>query len=121
MRGRSLSRRALALTAGALLAIASVGWAQSTQEKAMAQIAEKTGLKPVQIPGTEGAYMGKTHRGYQVVYSAKAGNVWGRYAARLTAGEIGREVGGLAAYLTGQNREVGGTVVDSSFDRLLSR
>jgi hypothetical protein len=37
-----------------------------------------------------------------LVFTAKAGNVWGRYAARLTMGEIGREVGGFAAYLTGQ-------------------
>lgn len=56
-----------------------------------------------------------------MIYGAKAGNVWGRCAARLTAGEIGREVGGLAAYLTGQDRQVGATVVDSPFDRLLSR
>jgi hypothetical protein len=54
----------------------------------LAQFEQKTGLKPVEIAGTQGAYMGKTHRGYNVVFTGKAGNVWGRYAARLTMAEI---------------------------------
>lgn len=54
MHGRTVPRSVLALTAGFLLATAGLGGAQTAQEKALAQIAEKTGLKPVQIPGTEG-------------------------------------------------------------------
>jgi hypothetical protein len=64
-------------------------------QKALEQIQKETGLAPIQIPNTEGAYLGKKHRGYEVIYTAKAGNVWGRYAARLTMGEIGREVGAI--------------------------
>src|SRR3981081_3152789 len=82
---------------------------------------KKTGLKPVEIADTQGAYMGKTHRGYNVVFTAKAGNVWGPYAARLTMGEIEREVGGFAAYLTGQRGRIGESVVGSPLDRLLSQ
>src|SRR5947207_1789821 len=95
--------------------------AQSMKPETLAQFEQKTGLKPVEIPGTQGAYMGKTHRGYNVLFTAKAGNVWGRYAARLTMGEIGREVGGFAAYLTGQRGHIGESVVDSPLDRLLSQ
>ena len=97
------------------------GSAQSLKPEMLAQFEQKTGLKPVEIPDTQGAYMGKTHRGYNVVFTAKAGNVWGRYAARLTMGEIGREVGGFAAYLTGQRGRIGESVVRSPLDRLLSQ
>ena len=95
--------------------------AQSLKPEMLAQFEQKTGLQPVEIPGTQGAYMGKMHRGYNVVFTAKAGNVWGRYAARLTMGEIGREVGGFAAYLTGQRGRIGESVVGSPLDRLLSQ
>ena len=104
----------------ALLAFAVQAFAQSAQDRVMAQIAERTGLKPIEVPDTSGAWMGKTHRGYEVLYTAKAGNVWGRYAARLSAGEIGREAGGVAGWLTGQKPALGGTVVGSPYDRLLS-
>ena len=100
---------------------AATASAQSLKPEMLAQFDQKTGLKPVEIPETQGAYMGKTHRGYNVLFTAKAGNVWGRYAARLTMGEIGREVGGFAAYLTGQRGRIGETVVDSPLDRLLSQ
>src|SRR6266849_6147331 len=100
---------------------AGTGSAQSLKPEMLAQFEQKTGLRPVEIPGTEGAYMGKTHRGYSVVFTAKAGNVWGRYAARLTMAEIGREAGGLAAYLTGQRGRIGESVVGSPLDRLLSQ
>jgi hypothetical protein len=95
--------------------------AQSLQPNILAQFEQKTGLTALQIPGTEGAYLGKTHRGYGVIFTAKAGNVWGRYAARLTMGEIGRETGGVAAYLTGQRNQIGSTVVGSPLDNLLSQ
>ena len=93
----------------------------SRQEKILAGFENKTGLKPVQIPDTEGAYLGKTHRGYAVLYTAKAGDVWGRYAARLTMGEIGREVGGLLGFLTGHYRSGIGGVTGSPLDRMLSK
>jgi hypothetical protein len=94
--------------------------AQTMKPELLAEFEQKTGLKPVEIPGTQGAYMGKTHRGYTTVLTAKAGNVWGRYGARLTMGEIGREAGGFTAYLTGQRGRIGESVVDSPLDRLLS-
>jgi hypothetical protein len=90
-------------------------------QKALEQIQKDTGLAPVQIPNTEGAYLGKKHRGYEVIYTAKAGNVWGRYAARLTMGEIGHEVGGLLGFMTGQREALGGQVVGSPLDRALSK
>jgi hypothetical protein len=93
----------------------------SAYQKVLKQIQKETGLAPIEIPNTEGAYLGKTHRGYEVIYTAKAGNVWGRYAARLTAGEIGREVGGVVGFLTGQREAMSGTVVGSPFDRMLSK
>ena len=94
--------------------------ADSRQDKILAEFESKTGLKPVQVPDTGGAYLGKTHRGYSVLYTAKAGNVWGRYTARLTMGEIGREVGGLLGFLTGQTSSGVGGVTGSPMDRLLS-
>src|SRR5438132_12515610 len=104
-----------------VLAPAGTGSTQSLKPEMLAQFEQKTGLKPVEIPGTQGAYMGKTHRGYNVLFTAKAGNVWGRYAARLTMGEIGKEVGGFTAYLTGQRGNIGESVVGSPLDRLLSQ
>lgn len=95
--------------------------AQSAYEKVLVQIEKQTGLKPVEIPDAGGAYMGKTHRGYEVLYSAKAGDVWGRYAARLAMGEIGREVGGIMGFLTGSYKSGIGGVTGSPLDRLLSR
>src|SRR5207248_8984471 len=100
---------------------ARTGSAQSLKPEMLAEFEHKTGLKPVEIPDTQGFYMGKTHRGYSVLFTAKAGNVWGRYAARLTMGEIGREVGGFTAYLTGQQGRIGESVVDSPLDRVLSQ
>ena len=103
-----------------VLALATIS-AQPMKPAMLAEFDTKTGLKPVEIPGTQGAYMGKTHRGYPVVLTAKAGNVWGRYAARLTAAELGREVGGFTAYVTGQDGRIGQSVVDSPLDRVLSQ
>ena len=103
------------------LAPARPSSAQTLKPEMLAEFEQKTGLKPVDIPETQGFYMGKTHRGYDVLFTAKAGNVWGRYAARLTMGEIGREAGGFAAYLTGQRGRIGESVVGSPVDRLLSQ
>ena len=77
--------RTLAFASGLLLAgaLSPFAAAQSPQERVMAQIAEKTGLRVLDLPESQGAYLGKTHRGYEVVYTAKAGDVWGRHVARL--------------------------------------
>ena len=95
----------------ALLLAHSAAAGSSAAQKALEQIQKETGLAPITIPNTEGAYLGKTHRGYEVVFTAKSGNVWGRYAARLTMGEVGREVGGVLGFLTGQRESLGGQVV----------
>ena len=109
-----------ALAAGLALISAFASAGDSRQDKILAEFESKTGLKPVQVPDTGGAYLGKTHRGYTVLYTAKAGDVWGRYAARLTMGEIGKEVGGLLGFLTGQTTSGVGGVTGSPMDRLLS-
>jgi len=110
------------LFAIALASLASVPCAgQSRQEKILADFEKETGLKEVQIPDTKGSWLGKAHRGYQVLYTAKAGNVWGRYAARLTMAETGKEVGGVLGYLTGQYQSGIGGVTGSPLDRLLSK
>jgi len=117
---KRLTAALFASVALAIVASAFAGARQSAYEKALAEIEQKTGLKTVEISGTQGAYLGKTHRGYEIIYTAKAGNVWGRYAARLTAGEIGRETGGLLGFVTGHHEALGDQVVGSPFDRLLS-
>ena len=104
-----------------LVALLPLLAAASAADKALEMIKKDTGLVPIEIPNTEGAYLGKTHRGYQVIYTAKAGSVWGRYAARLTMGEIGREVGGVLGFLTGQRDAISGTVVGSPLDRAMSK
>lgn len=86
-------------------------------QQALVKMENETGLKAVQIPGTTNQYLGKIHNGYQVVYYAQAGNVWGRYAARLTMGELGREAGGIISFLTGGSQSAAG----STLDRLLAK
>ena len=109
---RRTTQIAVWVVVGVALAAMPRAFAQTTQERALAMIEKATGLKPITIPGTEGAYLGKIHRGYQVIYTAKAGDVWGRYAARLTLGELGRETGGVLGYLAGQRPALGGTIVE---------
>jgi hypothetical protein len=120
MRVQPLASPCALLSIG-MLAPVQVARAQAMKPEMLKQFDEKTGLKPVEIPDTQGFYMGKQHRGYPVVFTAKAGNVWGRYAARLTAAEIGKEVGGFAAHVTGQRGRIGESVVGSPLDRLMSR
>jgi hypothetical protein len=103
------------------LAPARSSSAQTLKPEMLAEFEQKTGLKPVEITDTHGFYMGKRHRSYEVFFTAKAGNVWGRYAARLTAAEIGREAGGFAARITGQRGNIGESVVGSPIDRLFSQ
>ncbi len=112
-------KRISTFLAGALLLAGCAGYQERAQEDARANIARETGLEAVEVPDTGGEYLGKVHRGYRVLYTGKAGDVWGRYAARLTMGEIGREVGGVFSFLTGSYR-TGGDMVGSPLDRLLS-
>jgi len=118
------ARRVAASVFAVLVALAGFTGCMTGQQavtNAMTQLDKQTGLKIVQIPGTTNQYLGKTHRGYEVLYSAQAGNVWGRYAARLTMGEIGREVGGIMSFLTGSYQSGVGGVAGSPLDRLLSK
>ena len=119
--GPVYQRRMSVFVASALL-MASVGAsaeAEDRQAKVLRDFEQKTGLTPIEIPGTQGQYLGKTHRGYEVVFTAKAGDVWGRYAARLAMGEIVREVGGVLAFLTG-GQEWGHGAAGSTLDRILA-
>jgi hypothetical protein len=111
--------RRLALLTTLLSLAGCAGYQKKIQEEALENIARETGLRKVEVPGTGGEYLGKKHRGYQVLYTGKAGDVWGRYVARLTMGEIGREVGGLMAFLT-SSYEHAGNVAGSPLDRLLA-
>ena len=47
--------------------------------------------------------------------------MWGRYVARLTAAEIGKEAGGFWARVTGHRESITDTVVGSPVDKLLTR
>jgi hypothetical protein len=106
----------VALVAGPVTGVT----AEERRAEQLEEFAKQTGLTPIEVPGTGGEYLGKTHRGYRVLFTAKAGDVWGRYAARLAMGEIGREAGGVLAYLTG-SQEWGGGAAGSPLDRLLAR
>jgi hypothetical protein len=114
----NLSVRVL-VAVGLVLGLASAAGARDRQAEQLAAFAKETGLVPVEVAGTGGEYLGKTHRGYRVLFTAKAGDVWGRYAVRLAMGEIGREAGGMLAYLTG-SEEWGSGAAGSPLDRLLA-
>jgi hypothetical protein len=66
-----------------------------------------------------GGTLTKIHRGFPVRITTRMGNVSGRHAARVTAGEVGREVGGIVGFLTGQGTSIR-NVTGSLFDRVLS-
>jgi hypothetical protein len=114
-RGVVLGVVTVTLMAGTVSGIA----AKDRRAEQLQAFEKETGLTPIEVPGTGGEYLGKTHRGYKVLFTAKAGDVWGRYAARLAMGEIGREAGGMLAYLTG-SQEWGSGVAGSPLDRLLA-
>lgn len=78
----------------------------------------KTGLHPDEIE-PDGAFLTKTHRGYPVMARLKMGDVWGRYAARVAMGEIGRQLGRIGQFLSG-SYESGGSFTGSPLDRALS-
>jgi len=116
---------ALLLASAANLAAPSSIAAAATrpQDRVEQQIRDfeaNTGLALTEIPDTEGTYLAKTHRGYEVLFTTQMGDVWGRYFARLAMGEIGREVGGLLSFLTG-SYEHGGSAAGSILDRQLAK
>ncbi|HUP65593.1 MAG TPA: hypothetical protein VM557_09950, partial [Thermoanaerobaculia bacterium] len=65
----------VATVASLLLTSSLPAAAAPNQEKIYADFAKRTGLERTEVPGTSGEYLGKTHRGYPVLYTAKAGNV----------------------------------------------
>lgn len=97
-------------------------WAapQSRVEQQLRDFETNTGLVLTEIPETEGTYLAKTHRGYQVLFTTQMGDVWGRYFARIAMGEIGREVGRVLAFLT-RSYGYGSGPAGSILDRLLAR
>lgn len=86
----------------------------------LSKLHDETGFVPVQVDGAQADYLGKVDRGYKLLLRIRGGDVWGRYAIRLGAGELGREAGGIWSYLTGSYRSGVGSIVGSPFDRLLS-
>lgn len=110
----SLRRRALALLVPICL-VTTGCLSTPTPEQQYANIEAKTGLRL----GDDG-FLTKTIRAYPMTMRIQAGDVWGRYAARVAIGETGRQLGGFWRILTGSYEHVG-TVVGSPLDRLLSR
>lgn len=116
---KSIIGQCSVILAAGLIVAGCTGLQKKYQEEALVTIEEETELKTVEVPNTDGEYLGTEHRGYRILFTGKAGDVWGRYAARLTMGEIGREVGGVMAFLT-SSYEYGGNVAGSPLDRLLA-
>lgn len=91
-----------------------------TAEEQLAQMRAATGLEPVTIDGAQAEYLGKTHRGYPVLFRIHMGEVWSRYSARVAMGVAGSELGGIWSFLTGTYASLGSTPTGSPLDRLLS-
>lgn len=89
------------------------------QREAIAQVTERTGYELVEPDDAEEAYMAREIRGYPVILMGTADDYWQRWAVRVAAGEVGRELGGVWAHLTGST-EYGTGVTGSVFDQLLS-
>ena len=60
----------------AVLAICMGARAENAADRAVAEIAAKTGLKPVYEGANPTPYLGKTHRGYPILYTAAVGAMW---------------------------------------------
>lgn len=81
---------------------------------------ERTGLKIEQVDADTGL-MTKIHRSYPVAIRIEMGNVWGRYGARVAAGELAPKImGRVGSILTGSYESGVGSVTGSPFDRALS-
>jgi len=92
-----------------------------TAEEQILDLQTKTGFSPQpSADNSDGMWLQKNHRGYAVLFRPQMGNVWGRYAARMAMGEIGRELGRVGQFLTGSYRSGVGGVAGSPLDRALS-
>lgn len=92
-----------------------------TPEEQMRHIEEATGLHPEADVSASEPALTKIHHGYPVMVRFKLGDVWGRWATRVAVGDIGREVGGILGFLTGQTKSEVGGITGSPFDRVLSQ
>jgi len=92
-----------------------------TPKEQMRHIEQATGLRPEPDSASPEPALTKIHNGYPVMVRFKMGNVWGRWATRVAAGELGREVGGILGFLTGQTKSGVGGITGSPFDRVLSQ
>lgn len=92
-----------------------------TAQEQYQSLEETAGFKTIVVDGATADYLIKEQNGYKLLLRIKMGDVWGRYAARVTAGEVGRELGGIWSVLTGSYRSGVGGVTGSPIDRLLSR
>ena len=95
-----------------------------TPEQQLADLTATTGFRnyapPADAPAVEGTWLTKTERGYEILFRPQMGDVWGRFAARIAIGEIGRELGHIGRFLSGSTRSGVGSVVGSPLDRVLS-
>lgn len=91
-----------------------------TPEQQLADLKSKTGFDLVLVPDSNDLWLTKIERGYPVLFRPQMGNVWGRYAARMAMGEIGRELGRVGQFLTGSYRSGVGSTAGSPLDRVLS-
>src|SRR5258706_261746 len=89
-------------------------------EAAIADFERETGLHPAPTENDSGALMEGVVQSYPVLFHPAAGNVWGRYAARVAMGEVGPLLGRVGRFLTGSYEHVG-SVTGSPLDRVLSR
>lgn len=89
-------------------------------EQAQRDFLLQTGFHPMEGVPAEENWLTKNYRGYDILFRPQMGDVWGRYAARMAIGEIGRNSNRLGQFLSGSYEHVG-TVVGSPLDRLLSR
>jgi hypothetical protein len=95
-----------------------------TPEQQLADLSATTGfhkyVPPADSPSVEGNWLVKNEGGYEILFRPQMGDVWGRYAARMAIGEIGRELGHIGRFLSGSTRSGVGTMVGSPLDRVLS-
>lgn len=84
-------------------------------------IGQSTGFKRVTVDGATADYLVREAGEYKLLLRIKHGDVWGRYGARVIAGELGRELGGIWSVLTGSYQSGVGSVTGSTVDRILSQ
>jgi len=112
-------RYAISLVLALNLTVLTACYHTPSADEQIRSFHETTGLSEYKSENLQGYYLSKVHRGYQVLYHPEMGEVWGRFTTRMIVGEVGREVGGIASFLTGSYNHVGG-ITGSPFDRALS-